>query len=294
MSNLKVTKQPVLVNLGCGDYYHDDWINIDLVKMGPSVIQHDLSQGIPLESGVVDAVYTSHVLEHIPYQAVPFFLRESFRVLRTGGVIRTVVPNLEQIARLYLETLEAALHPESGPVQAADYEWMTIELLDQLTRNGGGGKMLEYLMQPQLINEPYVRSRIGAGVMDYAQSYAELMARPPSMLDRFKQVLQSDRQRLWSYLQRNIIDQGIIRLLFGKKTASALAVGRYRQSGTHHQWMYDRFSLRQIMSTAGFSNFQVMTATTSNIPAWTQYELDITSDGAVYKPDSIFVEAIKG
>ena len=35
-----------------------------------------------------------------------FFVRECFRVLRPGGLLRLAVPDLEDIARAYLKTLE--------------------------------------------------------------------------------------------------------------------------------------------------------------------------------------------
>jgi hypothetical protein len=35
------------LNLGCGDYYHPDWTNVDIISTGEGVIAHDLTQGIP-------------------------------------------------------------------------------------------------------------------------------------------------------------------------------------------------------------------------------------------------------
>jgi predicted SAM-dependent methyltransferase len=47
-------------------------------------------------------VYSSHFLEHLDQAAGLRLLRESFRVLRVGGVIRVCVPDLEKVVRFYL------------------------------------------------------------------------------------------------------------------------------------------------------------------------------------------------
>jgi hypothetical protein len=73
----------------------------------------------------------------------------------------------------------------------------------------------------------------------------------------------------------------------------ALRIGRFRLAGEAHQWMYDRFSLARLMLAAGFVEPHRQTATESRIPNWQAFNLDATSDGAVVKPDSLFMEAVR-
>ena len=54
-----------LLNLGCGNRYHRDWVNIDSVSRNKSIIAHNLSKGIPYLDDYFDAVYHSHLLEHL-------------------------------------------------------------------------------------------------------------------------------------------------------------------------------------------------------------------------------------
>lgn len=68
------------------------------------VVVHDLKKGIPAPAASVDAVYHSHVLEHIDRDAVPGFFADIARVLRPGGVHRIVVPDLERYAHEYLDS----------------------------------------------------------------------------------------------------------------------------------------------------------------------------------------------
>jgi predicted SAM-dependent methyltransferase len=43
------------------------------------------------------AVYASHVLEHIPGDALPDLFAEFYRILEPGGILRVVVPDLREI-----------------------------------------------------------------------------------------------------------------------------------------------------------------------------------------------------
>src|SRR5689334_7513501 len=95
-----------MVNLGCGARYHPEWINIDIVPQGQGIIAHKLQQGIPLEDSSCEVLYHSDVIEHFRRKDAFAFMRECFRVLAPGGIVRVGTPDLESIARLYLEKLE--------------------------------------------------------------------------------------------------------------------------------------------------------------------------------------------
>ncbi len=57
-----------------------------------------MRQGIPFPDRSFDVVYHSHVLEHLSKSEASKFLKECSRVLRPQGVLRVVVPDLEEIA----------------------------------------------------------------------------------------------------------------------------------------------------------------------------------------------------
>jgi predicted SAM-dependent methyltransferase len=61
----------------------------------------DLSE---FASGSVEAIYASHVLEHLGYlDELPQALKEFRRVLRQDGLLRISVPDLEALCRLFLD-----------------------------------------------------------------------------------------------------------------------------------------------------------------------------------------------
>lgn len=68
-----------------------------------SIFIHDIRKPLPSDSGSVDAIYSSHMIEHLTRDEGERFLRECYRVLRPGGNIRVVVPDLEGVVRKYLE-----------------------------------------------------------------------------------------------------------------------------------------------------------------------------------------------
>ena len=148
-----------LLNLGCGQTYHKDWINIDFVSHSEDVKAYNLLNGIPIADNNVDVVYHSHVLEHFSKTDGAQFIKDCFRVLKPKGIIRIAIPDLEMIAREYLKNLELAV---SGNVEGAqNYEWIKLEMFDQMVRNKSGGAMKEYIQRPNIPNETFVYERIG-------------------------------------------------------------------------------------------------------------------------------------
>jgi len=248
---------PALINLGCGSHFHADWVNIDVVARS-GVIAHDLRQPLPLADGSCNVIYHSHVLEHFPKAQAPVFIRECFRVLKPAGIIRVAVPDLEMIARLYLQNLEAA---ESGDGAAANrYEWMTLEMMDQMVRDRSGGEMLRYWMRNPMPAEDYVIKRMGREVLNFL----EQIRKNPSA--KFQEAPASTPPE---------------------------EVGKFRDSGEVHKWMYDRFSLRKLLESAGFIDAKVSAAGESAIPNFASFHLDQLQSGDVRKPDSLFMEARK-
>jgi predicted SAM-dependent methyltransferase len=63
----------------------------------------DVTKGLPHPDGSVDAIYTSHMLEHLTPDSASFVLVECHRVLKPGGALRVVVPDLRLGVSAFLE-----------------------------------------------------------------------------------------------------------------------------------------------------------------------------------------------
>lgn len=101
-----------------------------------NIMVHDLSKGLPFEEGSVDAVYHSHLLEHLDRGTAREFLSEVRRVLVTGGVQRIVVPDLEHLCREYVSHLAEC---EQVPRNAGAHDDYVAALIEQSVRREAAG-----------------------------------------------------------------------------------------------------------------------------------------------------------
>jgi predicted SAM-dependent methyltransferase len=247
-----------MANLGCGNRFHEDWINLDFKSNSDKVIEYNLLEKLPFEDNSVDVVYTSHVLEHFSKCDAPKFLDECYRVLKQNGIIRVVVPDLEQLMKNYIKFLSGA---KKGDVDSQEkYEWTMIELFDQMVRNYSGGEMLNYWKQAPMPQEDFVIKRLGSEVTNALKS-------------------------IRSNSKKNFSDENI--------NLKAEEIGKFRTSGEIHQWMYDELSLGKLLEYTGFKDIKVKQSNESNINNFNSYLLDIEKNGTTRKPDSLFMEAKK-
>ncbi len=128
----------IRINIGCGNEPTEGWRNLDnslslrLAKIpvlpevlyrtgiidrsqfefirfarGNKIEYGDATRRLPVPDGSCDAVYSSHMIEHLDRNEVGAFLDEVFRVLQPGGVIRIATPDLKRQAEKYLESGDA-------------------------------------------------------------------------------------------------------------------------------------------------------------------------------------------
>lgn len=149
----------LILNLGCGTKTsnHPDVVNIDWsislkIKnnsflnlfsgillngergakandVNGKVVVHDLSKGLPFDNDSVDVVYHSHMLEHINRMDARAFLKENYRVLKPGGILRVVVPDMEILCRKYISAIGAG-----EGLSLESYEHYIEEIIEQCVR----------------------------------------------------------------------------------------------------------------------------------------------------------------
>lgn len=277
------------LNLGCGFQYSTqaEWTNLDFVSRGENVIAHNLVNGIPFEDESFDLVYHSHVLEHFSKEDGNKFIKECFRVLKPGGIIRIAVPDLEQIVRNYLKCLETGLNNPTDKMNELNYEWMLLEMYDQTVRNHGGGNMGKYLYRDVIPNENFIYERLGEEARGIRNSYLSSKNKTTSIVG--SKEIKSGPQNFIVHFKSKLKKMLLARWGIDEK---ALAIGKFRLGGEIHQWMYDRYSLSNLLKNAGCNNIQIKNAFKSAIQNWSDYNLD-GKDSIIRKPDSLFMEATK-
>jgi len=133
------------VNLGSGTTCSGGWINIDssfnarlakyprlrylFFKIGilskkyydvpwskhiKNIMVRDVRKKLPFDDESINFIYSSHLIEHLRKDEAEKVLRECFRVLKRGGLIRLVVPDLELMARNYLKEIEGIKNNKGG------------------------------------------------------------------------------------------------------------------------------------------------------------------------------------
>jgi SAM-dependent methyltransferase len=161
--------RPRLLNLACGDTAHPEWTNVEFWPhcvryrapvvgtlfrhldagkphpdgRGVAVRFTDLRDGIPYADESFDVAYHSNFLEHLDRADAEAFLRECRRVLRPGGILRVVVPDLGIQARAYVDALAAAGGDEPDAVER--HRWAVVELVDPFVRRELGGEMQAWM-----------------------------------------------------------------------------------------------------------------------------------------------------
>ena len=258
---------PPRLNLGCGRRRHADWTNCDLEPDGSDVIACDLRRPLPFVSASCDAVYAAHVLEHLTPGEAGRLVAEIHRVLRPGGIARLVVPDLEGIARAYLESLERAA-TEHSPERLWEHRWMTVEFLDQLVRESPGGLMRRWWSCEPVPAREFIEGRLGeeatAGIAAVAAERAAAGRAAPEPA-----------------------------AVFAARPPSPRQAARFAALGERHRWMYDRVSLTGLLVEAGFGEVGPTDAASSRIPGFVAACLDATDDGRPRKPDSLYVEGVR-
>jgi predicted SAM-dependent methyltransferase len=96
--NALIKKAEIKLELGSGNIKGEDgWTTVDI---DGADINWDLKRGIPLPNDSVDKIYSSHLLEHIPYEQLIILLKLCRSVLKVNGEFSVCVPNF----RLYVDS----------------------------------------------------------------------------------------------------------------------------------------------------------------------------------------------
>jgi hypothetical protein len=88
------------LHIGSGGFNLPGWINIDNY---PAPLTMSLDWGLPFPASSARFVFLSHVLEHLFYpRQSQRLLHDIHRVMQPGGVVRIVVPDIEQWINAYV------------------------------------------------------------------------------------------------------------------------------------------------------------------------------------------------
>jgi len=266
------------INLGCGAVFVDvpSWLNLDFAPVSPKVRKANLLGRLPVADSSATLVYSSHFLEHVPHDLVPGLFRECYRVLHSGGVIRLVLPDFENMAQEYLAMRAAGAHENA--------DFVILEIIDQCVRREPGGELGRFYRalysQPfeevsEMVN--YIRLRTGEDLRSLEDGVTRR---------GWRCILRGVRYRI----ERLWIRMCLLALpsAFRMQNVSLAAVGE------RHQWLWDFHQVRSALEAAGFVEVYRASAEQSRVADFPFYPLDIDLDGHPRKGvGSMYVEANK-
>jgi SAM-dependent methyltransferase len=93
----------IKLNLGASPIWQNEsWHILDhKLKKNSKLKIAGKAEKIKLKSKICSVIFCSHVFEHIPHFNLPMVLAEMNRVLKKGGILRILTPDLEKICLAY-------------------------------------------------------------------------------------------------------------------------------------------------------------------------------------------------
>jgi SAM-dependent methyltransferase len=120
------------LHVGCGPQYksqikgfdNENWkeIRFDIdEKVNPDIVGTLLDMSA-VEAESVDAIYSSHNIEHVFPHEVPIVLREFHRVLKDDGMVVLVCPDLQSVCEAVVDDklLQPLYESPAGPISPID------------------------------------------------------------------------------------------------------------------------------------------------------------------------------
>ena len=266
-----------MLNLACGSKVASagNWTNVDFSSPIGDVIEMNILKGLSFSDNSFSVVYTAQFIEHLTLDQAKKVLQEVNRVLIPGGILRIVTPDLEELASSYLESLNT-LKDSASAFDVSKYNWLRIEMFDQIVRDYSGGEMKPYLAQVDDEMKKYLNERIGHSFYPRVTSN-----------EKVKHFDTSDVFRKLRKIPKKLLN---LTLSFFESRFSK--IGRFRQSGEVHQYLHDTYSLSHILAASGFISISKVNPHVSAIQNWQTYELDVIN-GQIDGPLALYMEAQK-
>ncbi len=91
------------LNLGCGSVIAKNFINIDFFFNKSIDFGADFRYPLRICDASIDGVFCEHTFEHFTYNTNQMLFKECHRILKPGGILRIIVPDLSLFIKNYIE-----------------------------------------------------------------------------------------------------------------------------------------------------------------------------------------------
>ncbi len=269
------------LNVACGDTFIEDdsWINVDFTSHSPIVKKANILDGLPYEDNTFDVVYSSHFIEHIPVDKIELFFDDVYRILKPGGLIRLVTPDLEFLNNEY------KINYDKKAFKKANF--ITSLTLDQCVRSVSGGKLKKDMdnfynsNDTEMIN--YIKLLIGPDAFEYVDS------NDISFIEKVLIKVKKDPKFIFNilFMIRVKIFSFFLPKSFRELNLSNASIGE------KHMWLYDFNSLSELLKNSSYIDITRTNFNESNYYNYIFSKLDIKNSLPRKGIHQLFVEALK-
>mgnify|MGYP001333496511 FL=1 len=269
------------LNVACGDTFIEDdsWINVDFTSHSPIVKKANILDGLPYEDNTFDVVYSSHFIEHIPVDQIELFFDDVYRILKPGGLIRLVTPDLEFLNNEY------KINYDKKAFKKANF--ITSLTLDQCVRSVSGGKLKKDMdnfynsNDTEMIN--YIKLLIGPDAFEYVDS------NDISFIEKVLIKVKKDPKFIFNilFMIRVKIFSFFLPKSFRELNLSNASIGE------KHMWLYDFNSLSELLKNSSYIDITRTNFNESNYYNYIFSKLDIKNSLPRKGIHQLFVEALK-
>ncbi len=269
------------LNVACGDTFIEDdtWINVDFTSHSPSIKKANILDGLPYEDNSFDVVYSSHFIEHIPVDQIESFFDDVYRILKPGGLIRLVTPDLEFLNNEY------KINYDKKAFKKANF--ITSLTIDQCVRSVSGGKLKKDMDNFYNSNDTemidYIKLLIGPDAFEYVDS------NDISFIEKVLSKIKKDPKFIFNilFMIRVKIFSFFLPKSFRELNLSNASIGE------KHMWLYDFNSLSELLKNSSFLNINRSNFNESNYHDYIFGKLDIKDSLPRKGIHQLFVEALK-
>ncbi len=130
------------LNIGCGNNYLKEYINIDSNKdsLADKIMP---AQALDIKSQAADEIKALHLIEHLGFFKSKYFLSEAYRVLKPNGVLTLETPHIEKSFENFLKGNRSERESVLGWIYGSESEGMRhvycfpIELIKEMAADAG-------------------------------------------------------------------------------------------------------------------------------------------------------------
>lgn len=114
MNYLRPKGKGINLHVGCGDYWDENAINIDMAIYGGTDMLWDIRKGLPFQPEVVAKIEAYEVVEHMNKYEIDTILKDWYRILIPGGIVKISVPDMDGLIKMYTENSDRAIEQIYG------------------------------------------------------------------------------------------------------------------------------------------------------------------------------------